>query len=75
VFGCFVTSLAALAVGAGAAGAALAAAVLLAGGDLLEVALLGFNYDDAIAGTFLHALALVSTVAVAALVRHGRRFN
>lgn len=32
------TSLAALAVGAGAAGAALAAAVLLAGGDLLEVA-------------------------------------
>jgi len=58
---------------AAAAGAALALAVVLAGGsDLLLAALdaaLGVDYDDAIA-VALRALAPVSAVAVAALVRH-----
>ena len=68
-------SLAAVAVGAGAAGAALALAVVLVGDllDHLEVGLLRVNYDDAIVVPFLHALALVSAVAVAALVRHVER--
>lgn len=67
-------SLAALAVGAaGAAGAALAAVVLAGGGGLLRKlhAALGIiDYDGAIAVALLRALALVSAVAVAALVRH-----
>ena len=66
------SSFAAAAVGAGAAGAALALAVVLRDELLLplEAALVGVNYDGAIAVSLLHTLALVSAVAVAALVRH-----
>ena len=63
--------MAAGAVGAGAAGAALALAVVLRGLLHLEVALLGVDHDDAVAVALLHALGLVGAVAVAALVSHG----
>lgn len=59
------------AIGAGAAGAALALVVVLRGLVHLQVALLGVNHDDAVAVALLHALGLVSAVAVAALVSHG----
>ena len=63
------------AVCAGAASTALALAVVLScwstHGDSVHVALLSLHDHEAIAVSLLHALALVSAVTVAALVRHG----
>lgn len=65
------------AIGAGAAAAALALAIILSSRsiheDSLDVALLSLHEVSSIAASLLRALALVSTVAVAALVRHGDR--
>ncbi len=71
----FISLLIAGAVHTRTAGAALALAATLScwnpHHNILDVALVSLDDIDAVA--FLHALATVSAVAVAALVRHGER--